>query len=167
MYMDRAVNVIGALVVALGDRLSPREPGRDGRIIPPAALVHLSHCRRPTIESLRGVLGLSHPAAVRLADRLEAQGLAARTTDPQDARAITLQLTEAGRRAAGEALTARAATLSAALEVLTVEERESLAALSAKLLSALAGDRADLYRLCRLCDFEACDACPVHAATRP
>ena len=161
MEVDRAGNLLGALAVALNDRLNPREPGQDGRSAPAAALVHLSHCERPTIESLRGVLGLSHSAAVRVADRLEASGLAVRVPDSQDARATALCLTKKGRLVAAEALAARAAALSHALLVLDAADKRHLEAIASKLLIALADSPGDLYRLCRLCDFSACSACPV------
>ena len=166
MEIDRAGNLLGALAVALNDQLNPREAGQDARVAPAPALVHLSHCDRPTIESLRAVLCLSHSATVRMADRLEASGIAMRMPDSEDARATALRLTEKGSLLAAEALAARATVLSDALLVLDSEERKHLERIATKLLTALAGGPGDLYRVCRLCDFSVCTACPVAEVSR-
>ncbi len=167
MHITRDANLLGALTIALGDGLmaglaqAGQAPG-----LRPAALVHLLHCERRSIDSLRRAVGLSHSAAVRLVDGLVAERLVARTSDPTDARAVAVVLTDAGRVAAERALDARARYLETVLEqALTPEERGTLESLLDKLLRTLGQDRHDLWRICRLCDFEACPDCPVDQAS--
>ena len=152
---------MGALALALCDRM---EADRSAAL-PDAALIHLSHCRSPTIESLRRVLNLSHSATVRLADRLESAGLAKRCKDGVDRRAVYLRLTGEGAAHANELLRKRNASLLRLMnEALDPAEQQTLSRLAEKLLHVMTGDRDDLYRICRLCDFEACPDCPVAAA---
>jgi len=162
---ERDVNLLGAAAVAVSDLLA----GAAGQAVeggfPVAALVHLSHCERPSIESLRRVLGLSHSATVRLADRMAATGLLARAAASWDPRAVALRLTPRGSELAADVLRRRADALEAALaRAFTPAERQVLGAMLARLLAALTGDADDLYRICRLCDFAACPACPVAEA---
>jgi DNA-binding MarR family transcriptional regulator len=65
----------------------------------PEALVALAHYPGQSVGGLARTLSLTHSGAVRLADRLEADGLAARTS-PGPGRTLALQLTEPGRPAA-------------------------------------------------------------------
>src|ERR1017187_5471201 len=77
-------NVVAALALALTDRISEateRAAGRGGQA--PAALVALHEfLDGGTIEHLRQALGLSHSAAVRLVDRLVADGHVVRRDGP-------------------------------------------------------------------------------------
>jgi MarR family transcriptional regulator, negative regulator of the multidrug operon emrRAB len=61
-------------------------------------------------------------------------------------------------------LVARRAALAELLDPLSEREQAALARLLEKLLSARSGDRADLERLCRLCERRVCRRCPVAAA---
>ncbi|WP_129790750.1 MarR family winged helix-turn-helix transcriptional regulator [Sphingosinicella sp. CPCC 101087] len=163
-HINRSANIMGALALALCDRMAA---DRDAAL-PDAALIHLSHCRSPTIESLRRVLNLSHSATVRLADRLENAGLAMRSRDSIDRRAIWLRLTPQGERLANERLRKRSASLASVMsDALSPAEQRVFSRLAEKMLLSLTGSRDDLYRICRLCNFEVCDDCPVAAAVSP
>ena len=111
--VDHDLNVVGALVVALGDRMrdaAEEAAGMRGAL--PAALVALHEwAGGRTIETLAGGLRLSHSRTVRVVDRLEAAGLAARARDPLDGRGVLVELTPAGQRAGERVLDARAAAL--------------------------------------------------------
>ena len=100
--MDHDLNVIGALVVVLGDRIrdgTEEASGMRGAL--PAALSALHEwAGGRTIETLAGGLRLSHSRTVRVVDRLEQQGLARRAPDPADGRGVLVHLTPAGRSAA-------------------------------------------------------------------
>ena len=54
--------------------------------------------------------------------------------------------------------------LAELLEPLSPRERTQLTGLLEKLLAARSGDRSDLERLCRLCEWRTCDRCPVAGA---
>jgi DNA-binding MarR family transcriptional regulator len=60
--------------------------------------------------------------------RLEDAGLVTRTTDPGDARAVLIRITEQGRQTLDQARADRAAAINPRLERLSAEERRTLAA---------------------------------------
>ena len=166
-HTDRAANLLGATALAVGDLLrEATERGAAHGATAPAALVSLANYPGQTIDELRRVVGLSHSGAVRLVDRLAADGLVARRP-ATDARAVALELTPAGRQAARRALGERQAAIVALLAA--DEERDRLVGALEKLLARLTSDEASKRRLCRLCDEAACleDAsCPVDQAGR-
>ncbi|OMC39897.1 MarR family transcriptional regulator [Mycobacterium sp. GA-1841] len=77
-------------------------------------LALLDHCSQPTMTT-----------QVR---RLEDAGLVTRTTDPGDARAVLIRITEQGRRTLGQARADRAAAINPRLERLSADERRTLVA---------------------------------------
>jgi len=168
--MDHDVNVVGALVVALGDRMrdaAEESAGMGGAF--PAALVSLHEwAGGRTIETLAGGLRLSHSRTVRVIDRLEAAGLATRARDPVDGRGVLIRLTPAGRRAGARVLDARAGALEASLDSLPRAARRELAAIAEELLAAATTGRRAAGAICRLCDARACGhdvgRCPVTLA---
>jgi MarR family transcriptional regulator, negative regulator of the multidrug operon emrRAB len=166
---QRQANLLGALALAIVDRLRVVAAPERRTVSEAAALIHLRLRPGENIDFLARVLALSHPAAVRLVDRLEAAGLVERRTAP-DARARALVLTRAGRNAAAHALANRIAVLGEILDMLSAAERQQLEPLLEKLLAGMAGTRWEARHTCRLCDFPTCDdpACPVdRAATDP
>jgi DNA-binding MarR family transcriptional regulator len=164
-----AGNLLGALALAVSDRLRAATEGEedDGLTASePAALVTLAHYPDQSVVNLGRTLGLTHSGAVRLVDRLEADGLLRRTTGGPG-RMLALRLTGAGRRAAQRALARREAALGQIVRLLDPGDVATLERLAARLLAGLTTDRSSAYRLCRLCDEPPCAAagCPVdHAA---
>lgn len=162
----RLPNLFGALCLAVTDQMATAGQAAVGLAgSGPAALVTV--CTRPgiSIESLRRILGISQPAAVRVVDRLVAAGLVTRNPGP-DARTVALQVTASGRRRAQAVLTARLRAAQATLDSLTDRERGDLSWLLARLLGTLPATRDDARHLCRLCDHSACadPHCPVDRA---
>ncbi len=168
--MDHDLNVVGALVVALGDRLRDATEDAAGMSGPlPAALASLREwAGGRTVDTLAGGLRLSHSRTVRVIDRLEAEGLAVRERDPADGRGVLVRLTPAGERTATAVLAAREAVLTAALHGLAPRERRRLAALVERALGELTTGRRSAGANCRLCDSGACGhyegRCPVTRA---
>ena len=130
-----------------------------------------------SVTQLSSVLGLTHSGAVRLVDRLYAEGLVERAGS-QDGRAVSVVLTGPGRRMAARVLQARRNSLDTLLSGATPDEIVQLRPLLEKLLAAVtraraaerssgAQDRPPPW-LCRLCDFDACGRregnCPVNNA---
>ena len=156
--MEHDLNVIGALVVALGDRTrdaTEEAAGMSGAF--PAAVVALHEwAGGRTIETLAGSLRLSHSRTVRVIDRLAADGLATRTRDPVDGRGVLVGLTPAGHDVGRRVLSARAAALEAALESLGAGDRRAFAAAAEQVLAAAATGRRAARSICRLCDTHAC-----------
>jgi DNA-binding MarR family transcriptional regulator len=165
--MDHDLNVIGALVVVLGDRIrdaTEQASGMRGAL--PAALSALHEwAGGRTIETLAGGLRLSHSRTVRVVDRLEERGLARRARDPRDGRGVLVHLTPAGVRAGRRVLDARAAALEAAI---AEAERGGLAEIAERLLADATTGRRSAGAICRLCDAHACGhhdgRCPVTRA---
>jgi DNA-binding MarR family transcriptional regulator len=168
--IDAETNRVGAMVVALGDRLRGAvEAAADMPASYPAALSALRTWAggRP-VEVLADGLRLSHSRAVRVVDRLEADGLALRRPNSDDRRAVRIELTAAGRRAADRVQAARTAALEDALAGLTHSERAQLGELAAVVLGEVTEGRRAARGICRLCDPHACGHwggdCPVTQA---
>jgi MarR family transcriptional regulator, negative regulator of the multidrug operon emrRAB len=162
---QRAANLLGAHALVAADRM--REAA--GMELSSAAVLTAlqTFAGGASIDGLRRVLGLSHSGGVRIVKRLEAQGLVVREPDPTDARAVRLQLSPAGRRAARRLLAARQAALVPLLESLDEREATALEGLLERLLAAVTADRDDARRICRLCDPDVCGhpaRCPVTRA---
>lgn len=159
---DRTGNLLGALALTLADHIGT---GSDA-----AALVTLrNYAEGEPLDLLRRALALSHPGVVRLADRLQRRGLVERHRSDRDGRAVALRLTPAGRRAADEALAARAGAIDTALGVLQPDERRALEGMLERMLAAQTTDRTASLVICRLCDPDVCghpDGCPVTQAAR-
>lgn len=165
----REANLLGVVSLAVEEQVGRAVTEAAARAgAAPAALMALwTFLDGSSIDELRRPLGLTHSAAVRLADRLGADGLVRREPGT-DGRSVSIRLTETGAAAAERIRVARAAALEAVLQPLSAPERAELARLHAKVLGGLTSGRAEAGRLCRLCDAAACGhlegRCPVTRA---
>jgi MarR family transcriptional repressor of emrRAB len=162
----RTANLLGATAVVVADamRASTEEvTGLGGAV--PGALVTIHAFRGQSIEELRRALGLSQPGAVRLVDRLSAEGWVERRPGP-DARAVALVLTPIGRRVARRLLDERAGALARLLEPLSAAQREELTGGLEALLHARGREGRDPRHVCRLCERAVCERCPVAQGAR-
>ena len=162
----RQSNLLGALAVAVGDRLDEAvtaEAERGGQA--PAALAVLAQQSGLSVEGLRRQLRLSQSATVRLVDGLVGDGLATRR-EGVDRRSVEIRLTRLGRAKAEAVLSARRAVLDDVLATLTAGERAKLERLLVQVLNGLTSDRIEAEQVCRLCDLGACPliSCPVELA---
>ena len=163
---QRAANVVSAFALNLGDRLAERsrlvvEHGAGA----PAALVAASNYEELSIERLRHLLGLSHPGAVRLVDRLQAAGLVERRA-ADDGRAVNLRLTARGRRRVKRLFDERDTVVHDALAGLEPTERDTLVDLMGRLLDVALDESLEAEITCRLCSHVACrrtGGCPIAA----
>lgn len=158
-------NLLGALALAVSDDMNNAVClAASSGDTASAALVHLSHAPLGGVEPLRQVLGLSHSATVRLVDRLVSGGLVERRPADHDRRTVVVSLTFDGRAVANAAERDRLSRLRCMLQrSLSAEQRAQLTPLAETMLSALTDDNSALWRICRLCAFEACPDCPVAA----
>jgi MarR family transcriptional regulator, negative regulator of the multidrug operon emrRAB len=167
--LTRDANLLGSLSLAVADRMrlaAEAAAGRSGS--GPAALASLTtHLDGAGIDALARSLGLTHSAAVRVVDRLEASGLVRRGRGA-DGRSVSVTLTATGRTKGREILAAREQALGEILEGLPPSEHRALAHACETLLGNLTATRADARRICRLCDPDACGhyegRCPVTLA---
>jgi DNA-binding MarR family transcriptional regulator len=119
-----------------------------------------------TVDRLSRVLGLTHSGAVRLVDRLAADGLVERRPG-SDGRSRAVFVTEAGSAAARVAQAGRFEAMERVLEPLSGSEREVLTGLLERMLGAMTTDHESAGHICRLCDAHVCghpDRCPVTLA---
>jgi DNA-binding MarR family transcriptional regulator len=163
---ERAGNLLGALALVVGDRMTEAIAEAAGRSESSAAALSALHqfLDGPTVDRLRRVLGLTSSGTVRLVDRLVDSGYAERGPGG-DKRSTAVRLTDDGRAAAARVTAARGEVLDQALSVLTPEERAQFDGLLAKVLVGLMrGPGAERW-MCRLCDMRACGrdqgTCPV------
>lgn len=163
LMMDRTANLLGAVGLAVTDQLGDvahEVLGRTGET--PAALIVIGYGPGLSNEQLRRILGLSHPGAVRLVDRLVSDGFVERRSG-QDKRAIALHLTPRGAAAREKLLETRIAGLRPLLVSLDEGEQKMFAALLSKLLLSLGTTRLKRHALCRMCDTRVCTNCPIPA----
>jgi DNA-binding MarR family transcriptional regulator len=167
----QAANLLGALVLALSDRLEGAVTDAAGLAESDAAALSALHhfLESPRVDEIARVLGLSSSGAVRLVDRLEDAGVA-RRSGGADRRVTSLALTAAGRRRAQAVTRARGDLMEAALAALTPSERRQFGELAGKLLAGLIRPPGATRWTCRLCDVVACgrpqSRCPVYEAAK-
>ena len=163
---SRTANLLGALSLAVCERLGRATAGDELPASEPAALVTLAHYPGQSVDDLARTLGLTHSGAVRLVDRLEASGLVRR--GPTDrGRTLAIRLTAKGSRAANTVLGRRQEALEELLRTLDADRLGLLEAVSEQLLGALTTDRRSAHHICRLCDEGVCVRgafCPVDRA---
>lgn len=174
----RAANVLGALSLAIADRIGQAVADVAGaRSSAPAALAALDgFLDGGSIDQLRDVVGLTSSGAVRLVDRLQHDGYVERRPGA-DGRTVALRLTTAGRNVAADVRRARPAVLDRVLDGLADDEQAAMVPLLERLLREVTLQRIDARArgqvppdgwLCRLCDLVACGrgqgACPAENA---
>lgn len=160
----RTANLLGALSGEVADRLERMlklHPNQTDSAA--AALNTIALYEGCSNAQLSRTLRLSHPAVVRLVDKLEAEGALERR-DTKDKRAVALYLTKKGRARAKDLLVSRCDALFEIVSPLSAREQEQLSTLLEKLLRPLVRMERDGDYICRLCDSVACppDTCPVH-----
>jgi DNA-binding MarR family transcriptional regulator len=167
----QAANLLGALALALGDRLERAVTEAAGvaesGAVALSALLHFLDS--PSVDLLARVLGLSSSGTVRLVDRLEEAGLVQRTTTA-DGRVTSVALTATGRRRARAVTGARTELMEQALEALTPAERRQFGELAGTILAGLIRPPGASRWTCRLCDVVTCGRpdgdCPVYEAAK-
>ena len=159
-------NQLGALALALADRLAIAAEPAGGATAAEALVALNGTAAGGSIDALAGIVGLSHSGTVRLVDRLERDGLVERRRGA-DQRSAALVLTPSGRRLARQVLTRRDAEMHSVLLLLTAGEQERLLQVAERVMHELGVPPEAERRLCRLCDLEACGRargrCPVLA----
>jgi MarR family transcriptional regulator, negative regulator of the multidrug operon emrRAB len=164
--IERTANLLGVIGLAIADCIEVAARDILNHVgETPAALVVIGYSLGPSNDQLRQILGLSHPGAVRLIDRLVADGLVERR-QARDKRAIALYLTDQGNIVRETLLKGRLASIRPFLTALTETEQEALAALLHKMLSSMETTDLERCTLCRLCDDRVCSNCPIPADFR-
>ena len=159
----RLENLLGALGVAINDSMDDAfdEACAVGDSAP-AALILIHENPDTRIETLARYLALSHSGTVRLVDRLQQAGWAARETC-EDKRAVVLVLTKAGEKVAERLLEGRRKSLGKALSGVNAADRKVLERLLPQMLNNLVTSKTQADHTCRYCDSGACEreGCPL------
>ena len=147
-----ALDAHDALAAAAGDL------GLDQRQL--AALTLVGEYEGCSIDWLRRRVGLSHPGAVRLVDRLERDRFVRRSR--AGGREVGLSLTPQAQRVLERWHAAREAAIEGLLAGLDPGQRAALAETLAVAIARRHRSRPQADALCRTCDWPACgDDCPV------
>jgi DNA-binding MarR family transcriptional regulator len=134
---EQLLDRIGAVIRGLarlsggvdeGPSLTPRQ-----RI----ALVEVGEGQPLRLNALASRMGTSPPTASRAVDVLVEQGFVARVPDPDDRRALQIELTEAGAALVADRKARAVAALEPAVALLSREDRDRLDELLARLAAAL------------------------------
>ena len=164
MSTTRTANLLGALAGAVVDEYrAPLTAPPNRNTTSAAALKLIGDADGCSNRELSQALDLTHPATVRLVDRLVDAGLVERRAGT-DRRAVALRLTDAGGRRVRALLALLAGALDAIVDVLPAEQRRQLDRIAETLLRTMTGSPLGGARICRLCDEQACPPgrCPVH-----
>lgn len=159
---ERAVNLVGALSLAIADRIQQAvfngtELG--GEAV--AALVAIGHSPGMTITQLADVLARSQPGTVRIVDRLVAAQLAERRPASHDRRSVTLTLTADGQSERAAVLKRRKTALQYILKPLDADDLNAIANIAETILRTLPEDAVSALAICRYCDERRCQTCPM------
>jgi MarR family transcriptional regulator, negative regulator of the multidrug operon emrRAB len=139
---SRFANLVATVAVALADQVREAAEAASGLSgAGPAALVMLAQSLRGgTMDDLRRAIGLTPSGAVRLVDRLVADGLVERRAGA-DQRSLALVPTRSGRAAARRIAKARAAVVTTALRDIPADEQETLGSIVEQLTAAITMQR--------------------------
>lgn len=160
--LDRAGNVLGALAGTVTDQAAAAmaaaaglpAKGSTATLAALSAIAEFLHS--PTVDQIRQVLGLTPSGAVRLIDRLAADGLVERGPGP-DGRSRAITLTTTGRAAAAALARARREVLTTMLDGFTPDELSALEGMLGRMMRNAVHAKAGGAWICRLCNLTACD----------
>jgi DNA-binding MarR family transcriptional regulator len=123
-FSPTAVDDLAEVIVALGSITSPRT-GLSRTAA--ATLTRLQRSGPARLTDLAAAEGVTQPSMSTLAARLVDQGLLRRGSDPQDARAVVLDLTPAGENLLAQRRADRAERLTRALAELAPADSSRIA----------------------------------------
>ncbi len=101
------------------------------------SLIEIAAAGPLRLNDLAARIGTSAPTASRAVDALDELGLVARTPDPDDRRAVRIELTPAGGALVGERKARASAAFEPAAAALSTADRKRLLNLLARLTEAL------------------------------
>jgi DNA-binding MarR family transcriptional regulator len=106
-------------------RITPRE---ELSLTAASTLRRLERCGPHRLCELYAPEGVTQPAMTQLVTRLEKEGLAARSSDPADGRAVVVSITDSGRAAVARRREGRAQALAALLRSLSGSDHAAIVA---------------------------------------
>jgi DNA-binding MarR family transcriptional regulator len=127
-------------------------------------LAYLFHHGESSVGDLAHGLGTTHPAAVKLVDRLQKKELVLRTSSQSDRRVSLVAVTDKGREMANRVLASRTSVLERAISTMDQAELEGLMRGLESLLSGALENRSAKDSLCLRCGDDHFGCCVVNLA---
>lgn len=127
-------------------------------------LAYLYHHGNSSVGDMAQGLGTTHPAVVKLVDRLRKKGLVERTESEIDRRVSLVELTEGGRELVGKILSKRTEALARALESMEQKHLEDVMRGLERLLAAVLHDQGSVESICLHCGDDHIGCCIVNRA---
>lgn len=163
--VNRTANILGALAIALNDRIVS-ETGAVSGMSPSSAsaLIQVYFYPGISVEQLKNQIGLSHSASVRVVDLLEDSGhVERRRITETDARVISLFITDKGRDLALQILDLRNNITRKIVVELPPDDQSHLERIVIALISKLVRPGLEQELVCRFCDLSSCpqETCPM------
>lgn len=169
--LDRTANVLGALAGTVTDQSAaamlaavdlPAKGSASGSSSALAALSSIAEfLGTPSVDQVRRVLGLTPSGAVRLIDRLEADGLVTRGPGA-NGRSRAIALTDRGAAAAAALARARRDVLTTMLDGFTPEELVTFHGMLGRVMRNAVHAKSGGAWICRMCDLTACRRAQGH-----
>jgi DNA-binding MarR family transcriptional regulator len=122
------VDQIGAALERLVSWLRRNTPAQGYSLTLRMTVARLAADGPARVSDLARLEGVTQPAMTGLVNRLEAEGMVTRRTDPQDARAALVELTDAGRAFVLDRRAERSRFLTAQLARLPEADQRALVA---------------------------------------
>jgi DNA-binding MarR family transcriptional regulator len=122
--------------------------------------LHPGGCIRELAQSLL----VSHPAAVKLAERLVDRGLVKRETAAEDHRRVCLDLTSTGKRVYKEVFAAQQSLIEQVLDRMGTDAASELRRLSLEFVRSSIDTEHQIAKTCLYCGVQHRDECPLSDA---
>jgi DNA-binding MarR family transcriptional regulator len=159
-YVEKIATLFGKIVARM--QLDAEEEGAGLTPSQVQGLAYLFHHGETSVGDIAQGLCISHPAAVKLVDRLRKKDLASRVESASDRRVSLVTLTDSGRQVAGRILAKRTETLSRALSRMDTAQLEDVMRGLETLLAATLEDRASVESACLRCGDDHFGCCIVN-----
>jgi DNA-binding MarR family transcriptional regulator len=115
------------------------------------ALTHVAERQKCSVGSIAEGLGITHPAAVKLVDKLARKGLVTRGVAAADHRQSEIAATEKGRRLVNQVRHERTQRLARVLDEMPLHDRQALIQGLEAFVTLALHDRGALDTLCKSC----------------
>lgn len=161
-YVEKVATLFGKVVAQM-----QLDAEVDGYGLTPSqvqGLAYLVHHGRTSVGDLAHGLAMSHPAAVKLIDKLAKKGFVVRLANALDRRVSLVELTESGKSAAEAILSRRTQMLARALSTMDDSQVQDVMRGLETLLAAALEDRRTLDSACLRCGDDHIGCCIVNRA---
>jgi len=164
-YVEKISSLFGRIIANSLEFTAPDEtPDMDLTFQQLQALIYAGQHNASSVGDIAAGLDISHPAAVKLIERLLRKELVTKSEDSHDRRVSHVTLTDSGRRIVEHTQTRRAAMIQRALQDMTPGEQSGLITGLEKLLAATLDTENLIDSVCLRCGASHTSACVVNRA---